>query len=275
MLGEFETYADGLPAWERVRRAIRSADMAYLDSIRPIDWQPWRHDLERGLAALDFRRQPHPSDAEFLFSKGHRGGALLGMCTRSVDSSAGCLLLARPHKPVRRIAALAGELTKKKLRISQLDLLPGRTRVALSVLVSHPLISRDDFFRRVYGFKFETALHGGLLRVLMHRCRKWIGDLGEIRFVDSDIHTTVRSPFCVEDPTFESALDLRLLRVLSSPTPHSAKKLAEKLKVPLRSAQTALRALSDAGVVERRSSGRRVEYRVEDTTFSEPTIWRS
>jgi hypothetical protein len=44
------------------------------------------------------------------------------------------------------------------------------------------------------------------------------------------------------------------------------------LRIPLRSIQKILRELLDDNACVSEGQGRRVEYYVEDTTFSEPTI---
>jgi hypothetical protein len=55
----------------------------------------------------------------------------------------------------------------------------------------------------------------------------------------------------------------------------SAKDTSQQLGLPLRSAQAALEALVATGACTRERNGRAIEYRVDDTTFQEPTGERS
>jgi hypothetical protein len=51
----------------------------------------------------------------------------------------------------------------------------------------------------------------------------------------------------------------------------SAEHAAQRLGVPLRTVQALLAQLVEEGECHADKNGRRVQYRVEDTTFSEPT----
>jgi predicted transcriptional regulator len=51
----------------------------------------------------------------------------------------------------------------------------------------------------------------------------------------------------------------------------SVRAVAQMLGIPVRTAQHALKALAEEGICEVERRGRELQYRIEDTTFSEPT----
>jgi predicted ArsR family transcriptional regulator len=63
-----------------------------------------------------------------------------------------------------------------------------------------------------------------------------------------------------------------LLRHLATPGGATARELAERLDVPLRSVQQALKELTADGACVSAREGRKVAYTIEDTTFCELTV---
>ena len=53
------------------------------------------------------------------------------------------------------------------------------TGIAALALAGDAVISRDDFFRRVYGFPFVAYRHRAVLDTLCHRMRTLLGKAGE------------------------------------------------------------------------------------------------
>ncbi|MEM9192403.1 MAG: helix-turn-helix domain-containing protein [Myxococcota bacterium] len=73
------------------------------------------------------------------------------------------------------------------------------------------------------------------------------------------------------DPRCAKSIDDRILRTLAESGMSNARATAEKLGAPLRSVQHALKRLVDEGACFVEKQGRAVHYRIEDTTFFEPT----
>ncbi|MEM9190574.1 MAG: hypothetical protein AAGF12_15420 [Myxococcota bacterium] len=150
---------------------------------------------------------------------------------------------------------------------------PGRLEAALSVLAlaAEPM-EKPEFFRAVYGFEYKREIHEGPLEVLIHRVRKAAGDRLDIDRQERLISAKVLKPFSIPDPRCAKPLDERLLTTLAERRGGSAKDMAKALGVPLRTVQGVIRNLADDGACLVEKQGRRVVYKVEDTTFSDPTM---
>ncbi|MFK7988203.1 MAG: hypothetical protein AB8I08_19440 [Sandaracinaceae bacterium] len=149
---------------------------------------------------------------------------------------------------------------------------PGRLETALSVLALAPEPpTAEAFFEEVYGFAFEPAVHRGALEVLVHRLREMIGERAEITRDRGTIGLRVDRPFAVPDPRVKRSLDDAVLRSLAQRPGATAKESAAEAGAPLRSVQHVLKRLVEEGACEAEKRGRVVCYRVEDTTFTEPT----
>ncbi len=133
-------------------------------------------------------------------------------------------------------------------------------------------IGRDDLYQQVYGFTFDAVVHQGSFDVLLHRARAWLGDRGAIVRDDGIFRLEVARAFAIPDPRCERSLDDRLLQVLAQRGGVPAREAAEVLEVPLRTVQTLLKQLVEEGACEPEREGRKIVYRVEDTTFREPTL---
>jgi hypothetical protein len=151
------------------------------------------------------------------------------------------------------------------------------TGIAVLALAGPQGVARDDFFVRVYGFRFDPELHQGALDVLVHRMRQRLGPSGEIT---RDRHTltialALGDPLVVADARCALPLSERLLRALAHASRATAQEVAETLKVPLRTVQEALQELVADGACAVDRVGRRFSYRVHDTTFTEITAVRA
>jgi predicted ArsR family transcriptional regulator len=73
------------------------------------------------------------------------------------------------------------------------------------------------------------------------------------------------------DPRQGAHEDDRVLQLVARRGRLTAKDTSQELGIPLRSAQAALEALLTSGACSRERNGRSIEYRVDDTTFQEPT----
>ena len=85
------------------------------------------------------------------------------------------------------------------------------------------------------------------------------------------LRLTLSTPLAIADPRCDLTLSDQVLSIMSQRGRAGAKEIAGVLGVSLRNTQSALGALVDDGACTRNKLGRRVEYVVEDTTFSEPT----
>lgn len=151
---------------------------------------------------------------------------------------------------------------------------PGRLETAIAVLALAGSAGLDnaELFRAVYGFVYVAALHRTVLDVLVHRVRAALGEAATLHHRDDRVWLEVHRPMRVADPRCERPVDDRVLRALARHGRCTARDAAEELGLPLRTVQTALKELVDDGACTVERQGRRVEYRIEDTTFSEPTI---
>ncbi|MEM9190966.1 MAG: hypothetical protein AAGF12_17405 [Myxococcota bacterium] len=273
------------PESEGFRELLASAqagDLAGFDRageslLRGARWPGRRHALKANLAVLDPRVSAAAMPEEvraFCDARGDAPGIVCGICTAGDFAAAGVLLLLLPDGRFRRIAGLGERLARTLLGIDHEPLSSSRTQLAIGALATNDSVSRDALFRKIYGFAFDVDLHDGLFRTLRYRVRKWLGDRGEMRLEGDDFRLELREPLLIPDPRCEESLEDRMLRYLARTEHQSAQEASRELGVPLRTAQGALQALIASGSVEGRRKGRRIEYRVEDTTFSEPTRWR-
>jgi DNA-binding transcriptional ArsR family regulator len=149
----------------------------------------------------------------------------------------------------------------------------GRLDTALSVLLlaGPGGVETPAFFQGVYGFPFVEELHVGALDVLLHRLRERLGSSAVIQGRTERLAIEVREPIVVCDPRCGHALADLVLKWLAQSRGASAKELSERLEIPLRTIQETLQELVEDGACASHKAGRSVEYRVEDTVFSEPT----
>ena len=199
--------------------------------------------------------------------------SILGLCIPEVGDAgehAPVLLLADPERPLRRVLALSAS----SLHVAPPDaftLAQSRTHTAIAYLASEPGLSREALFRRVYGFSFQPERHAGALRVLLHRVRKALPE--GVFYEDSALR--VERSVLLPDPRIEFQPDTLVLRHLArSAGRASAAQVAEALGVSSRTVQNILRPLLEEGTCTSVRSGRKIEYSLEDTTLSEPTLSR-
>lgn len=204
--------------------------------------------------------------------------ALAGLCTvadaAAASESAAAWVLSRPPRGARRVLArglgLAGDEAR---RIQKLKRKKGRTDTCLAVLaLAGPTgMTREELFRSVYGFQYSAVLHQGVLDTMLHRLRARVEPSGAIHRDGDRIVLRLGEPLIVPDPRCTSTVDGAVLRLLATQTIGTAKEAAQALGVPLRTAQAALQQLVSDGALISERRGNQVAYRVEDTTFSEPT----
>jgi hypothetical protein len=145
------------------------------------------------------------------------------------------------------------------------------TLLAACALAGDEGIEEHALFEACYGFAYDPGLHAGPLGVAVHRARQRVGDLGAIDRAGGRIRLSVRAPILLPDPRCAVGTEDRALQHIALGGTASARSLADALGVSLRSAQQALESLVQAGLCARERERSSVLYRVEDTTFHEPT----
>jgi predicted transcriptional regulator len=88
---------------------------------------------------------------------------------------------------------------------------------------------------------------------------------------DERLRLEVTTPFALVDPRVASRADNAVLRAIAGDRAISAKEIAERTGLPLRTVQAELGRLVDEGVCRREKDGRNTEYLVEDTVVREPS----
>lgn len=146
-----------------------------------------------------------------------------------------------------------------------------RVQALLAALALGGPLSEPDAFRAVYGFAFVASKHQGVFRVLIHRARTAIEGKAELRRVEGTLELVTDALLIPDPQTVPTLLDRTMLLLGERAEPLSAKQVAEALDVSVRAAHGALRDLADRGELEEERVGRARSYRLEDTTFFEPT----
>jgi hypothetical protein len=189
-----------------------------------------------------------------------------------VSLDAAPVAIAGPSLPSRRMLGFAvpAELT----RIAPLGARPARPEAlaAALTLAAPGGVDRAELFARVYGFAFRKEIHEPSFKVVRHQARKLLDGFAEIASEGSIVRLRPLRPYAIADPRCQPPLQEIVLRAIASSGRASAKELAERLDVPLRTVQLALHEMVEDGVCVASKEGRSVEYAVEDTTFCEVTV---
>lgn len=247
---------------------------------------PWRIDeIDAASAALDPDVEPSyvaPEIAAWITgATADPPPALTGLCTvadvAEASESAVAYVMVQPPRDARRVLALGlGLAGDDARRVKQMKRKKGRTDTALAVLAlaGRAGLSREELFKAVYGFVYSPILHQGVLDVLLHRIRPRLQQSGALGRDGERFVLELGEGLLVPDPRCTQAIEGQVLRLLATRAAGTAKEAAEALGVPLRTAQAALQQLVGDGALISERKGNQVAYRVEDTTFSEPTKHR-
>lgn len=233
-------------------------------------------------AALDYRpTAPECPDAVRQWALGDEAETpagfhgLVGPPDGPADSTIACVVSRPEHEPRRilRIAVPLLEVEGDVLRLSRTRLRRGRvdTAVAALALGGPSGLADEDLFRRAYEFAFTPSLHAGILDVLVHRMRARLEGAATIHRKEGRITIEPHGILVLSDPRCVEHVEDRLLRLIARLGGVTTRQAAQELDVSVRTAQLALRRLLEAGDCVLNRNGRRVQYLVEDTTFTEPT----
>lgn len=255
------------------RAALASAARAAHARVRSM--APLRAELRRHVVCSDPEEAPTGvEDALCAFVEGRSPELPFGLIGAAALAAEGgddvvAWVVAGPDRPARRVFGSAAGFASDPLGAGR----PGRIETAIAVLLLGPRggFDKDAYFREVYGFAYRRELHQGPLETLFHRVRKTCGEAITVERSDERVVAHVHRPVVVADPRCAKPLDDRLLRTLAEQPDGSAKDVADALGVPLRTVQAAIKRLADEGACIAERKGRHIVYRVEDTTFSEPT----
>ncbi len=129
----------------------------------------------------------------------------------------------------------------------------------------------SGLFEKAYEFEFVSSLHAGILDVLVHRMRARLEGAATVHRNSGRLRLEPHGILVLPDPRCVEHVEDRLLRVIARHGGVTTRQAAQELDVSVRTAQLALRRLLESGDCVLNRDGRRVEYLVEDTTFTEPT----
>ncbi|MFK8004356.1 MAG: hypothetical protein AB8H86_32620 [Polyangiales bacterium] len=211
--------------------------------------------LPPALAGLAFAL-PSPGSAAFhswvaVGGEASEGAARISHLESELAKNDGFAVLDRPHQP------------------------RADTGVAMLSLAKEP-IEKEAYFHALYGFPFEAALHAATFSMHLSRVRERIQPHATLITENETLHLVHHARVLLPDPRCKELLAQRALRVLAEyPDGLSTRALAATLGSTLRTAQRAIHALMDDGVIESTPQGRGTVYSVEDSTFSEPTMSRT
>lgn len=290
---------------DAARRGDRTRfDSAATEALRAAQvWPAWGAEVTALVAALDPTRPPVPGAmTDWMFGATAAipfglHGVGISQKTEPDDArdpqaeTATACVLARPGQRGRRFL-MPGLAMAPRARLLARDSARSGARtetgIAALALAGEEGDTRDGFFRSVYGFPFVPYRHRAVLDTLCHRMRALLGEAGDVRREDAEVAApadstqppasgasialVLREPVVVPDMRCVLPTADRVLRSLAVLGATSASAAAESLRMPLRTVQAVLQQLVAEGACTIERDGRRVAYRIEDTTFTEVTV---
>jgi hypothetical protein len=228
-------------------------------------------------AALDADATPPPAlegwargDLPFV------PGGLHGPSTASPDQPF-AFVLARPGRGGRRFLRAGSALVSDSNLLAASSVEHYRTDTLLAALaIAGPAgVERTELFRSIYGIPYAAALHESVFRGLVHRSRRRIEGRGAITRDGERLLLDVEAPLVIPDPRCMPPTEECVLRLLATRGQAGSEDIAGELRISVRAVQAALKQLVEDGACHPERQGRAIVYRVDDTTFSEPTPYRT
>lgn len=201
-----------------------------------------------------------------------RGQIRLGVRDARFDAPAFEILLRPCGRTVRRFpsARLGHERHVDTLQQGERC---ARGLVALSEHLNR-WIPIERWFHATAGFEYKPELHAPSVRATVHRIRSTLPpDMRLERTADTIRLEAPSKDTIIPDPGAFASHEERVLGAIVSGATGSTV-IARRLRVSRRTVQSVLRDLVEQGVCHKTTSGRAVEYRVEDTSFFEPSLER-
>ena len=186
------------------------------------------------------------------------------------DPDAAPLVIAAPNRTPVRALGFAVPPEYPRLQVGTRPARPEALAAALTLAGDG--VTREDLFERVYGFAYRKSIHEASFKVVRHQVKKLLEGYAEIASDEGRLRVHVKAPYAILDPRCQQPFHDVVLRYLAGIGSASAKDLAARLDVPLRTVQMALREMTEEGICIAAKEGRRVLYTVEDTTFCELTV---
>lgn len=235
-------------------------------SLPALDFASDRDDCIAIQCALDPDSSPSPLLAPFLEGRQALPPATLAGVCGSTFGESRSLLVVLPSG-CRRVCLWADARCSERGRGLELQ---GRTALAVASLALEPsrVLSRDEFFRRVYGQSYAHERHRNVVKTLMHRIRVALGEVAGCVREEDGFSLRVDVPFWFRDPTGETSVEERVLAELAEQS-GPIHGISKSLGLSRRSVQNAAAALKAKGVIRKREQN----YVIVDTTFTEPTHW--
>lgn len=269
--------AGDVPGFEQARARL----MALCRTLRPL------HEDARGLIALlsvePEAEAPPAAMASFIDgSRAYPDLSLQGLTASGDGDSVFAWVVYARGRPARRVWGPGLPLVETRLaeRFERIPPEPPRQARVYALLASLALagaqgLSEAEAFERVYGFSFSPPRHVGVLKTLVHRARTELGPHGHLERGAGRMRLHAARPLAIVDPVCQPSLEERVLRAMAANVGTvSAQQAAASVGVSLRYAQVALQKLVEQGQCVVARAGREVAYRLEDTTFFEPTLDR-
>lgn len=242
------------------------------------DWSPLGRDVATLAGACDPALELDPPRALLQWRRGERDGYPpgLGPALVSADELGGGWVLVQTESGPARVAGCSVSLHRDP-GTSVLE--PGRagqrrveTLLAVLALAGAEGLPEAELFARVYGFRYVAELHGGTFGVLVHRARERGGSALRIERASGRVRLEpLVERLLAHDPRCTSVGQDRVLRYLATNPATTARAISRALEIPLRTVQASLKELVEQEVCDSARRGREWVYRVEDTTFREPT----
>ncbi len=228
------------------------------------------------LQALTIPETPTNDPGVLAFRHGRSQEVPRGLHGLTAIEDAGALAwVAVQGGEARRLLALGlGALERRGYqRFEQSQRAKGRADmlIAACALAGEGGITEEALFEASYGFAFVPELHGGTFGLAVHRARQRLDGFATIERAQGRLHLLAAHPLLIPDPRCAVGTEDRALQHIALGGATTARAIADALGVSLRSAQLALEALIREGLCDRARVGNAVVYRVEDTTFHEPT----
>ncbi len=182
---------------------------------------------------------------------------------------------ASKHRAVRLLSPGLGLVDESVPRLPQRPRRRGRAETASAALLLAGPQGLEDaaLFETVYGFAYRPETHEGTFSVMLHRMTKWLGDHATLQRSQGRVALDCQREVIVPDPRCAQNDEDRIAAAMAHAGPMRAGDIAQQVELPLRTVQRALSRLSSEGECTVERSGRVVRYHVEDTTFSEPTLF--
>lgn len=274
--------AEASPAyflWQ-ARRAAASGERDSFDEAREElskrlrGFGPWEREARELLDLVDANAERAPAPNLSEWAAGLGANVPLGFHAFGLDPHGGVAsVLVQPNVASRRFLRVGKALFSAPVR----SLVKGErprertdTGIARLALAPDRTLEDSDFFAALYGVPYDER-HKSALDALILRMREALGDAATLKRAKGRLSLHVETPLWVDDPRCEQPLEDRILRALAVEGSTTARDISASLSVALRTVQEALRDLTEAGACLKERRGRAIEYRVEDTTFSEPT----